>query len=337
MVDKHIDELFEAVGKNDAGKVKALITGGVDVNAREKGDNTYPMHWAAAAGSIEIVRLLADAGGDVIGTGDDHDLGVIGWATCWYGCDDDAHRAVADFLISRGARHHIFSAIAIDSADEVRRIVASDPSALNKRMSRNENHQTPLQFAVRMNRPDMVALLMQLGADPLAVDGDGQSAAAYATSKNIDRPVMESIHRMTKAELVSAERGNRPSRSGALDLIAALTLSDWDTASRLVHDNTGLLDRGGALHLLAKRNDPLAVKWMLDKGADPNARWSHWGADVTPLHMAALSGSADVARLLVKAGADSTIRDSQHDSDALGWAEFFGNLEIRQLLTEARD
>lgn len=337
MPDNNIDELFEAVGKNDVEKVKELIARGVDVNAREKGDNTYPMHWAAAAGSIEIVRLLADAGGDVIGSGDDHELEVIGWATCWYGCDDDAHRAVADFLLSRGARHHIFSAIAIDSADEVRRIVASDPSAINKRMSRNENHQTPLQFAVRMNRPDMVALLMQLGADPLAVDGDGQTAPAYATSKNVDRPVMEAIHRMTKAELVSAERGNRPSRSGVLDLIAALSLSDWDTASRLVHDNAELLARGGALHLLAKRNDPLAVKWMLDSGADPSALWSHWGADVTPLHLAALSGSTDVARLLLKAGADATIRDSQHNSDALGWAEFFGNLELRQVLAGAKD
>src|SRR5438132_7474913 len=42
---------------------------------------------------------------------------------------------------SRGARHHIFSAIAMNLADEVRRIVAEDPSALNRRQSRNENHR----------------------------------------------------------------------------------------------------------------------------------------------------------------------------------------------------
>ena len=40
-------------------------------------------------------------------------------------------------------------------------------------MSRNENHQLPLHFAVRMNRPEMVSLLLELGADPLAVDGSG--------------------------------------------------------------------------------------------------------------------------------------------------------------------
>jgi hypothetical protein len=89
-----------------------------------------------------MVRKLADAGGDVIGEGDDHAGGVIGWACCWEDCSDDSHRAVVDFLISRGARHHIFSAVAMDLADEVRRIVAADPSTLNQRQSRNENNRT---------------------------------------------------------------------------------------------------------------------------------------------------------------------------------------------------
>src|SRR5947209_2251676 len=116
---------------------------------------------------------------------------VIGWASCWDGCNDAAHRAVVDFLVSHGARHHIFSAIGLDLADEVRRIVAEDPSALNRRLSRNENHQAPLHFAVRMKRPAMVALLLELGADPLAVDGSGVHAAVYAMAPDTDRPLME--------------------------------------------------------------------------------------------------------------------------------------------------
>jgi ankyrin repeat protein len=308
-----------------------LLSRGLDVNAREKGDNTCAMHWAAAAGHLDVVRRLADAGGDIVGTGDDHELEVIGWATCWDGCDDDTHHAVANFLISRGAQHHIFSAIAMNLSDEVRRIVTANPSALNRRMSRNENNQTPLHFAVRMNRPAMVPLLLDLGADPLAVDGGGQSVASYPSVEDVDMPVMEAIHAMTLAELTSADRGHRPSRGSVLDLVAALSLGDWRSAERLVRDSPGILD-GGTLHLMAKRNDVPAVKWLLGHGADPNAVWAHWDADVTALHMTAFSDGVEVASLLLGAGADPRIRDSKHDSDAIGWAEHFERRELRRIL-----
>ena len=146
---KPYDQTLLHLGANHLTVVNVLLDHGLDVNARERGDNTYAMHWAAAAGNLDVVRRLADAGGDVIGHGDDHEMEVIGWASCWDGTHDAAHRAVVDFLISRGAKHHIFSAVALNLADEVRRIVKENPSALNRRLSRNENNQTPLQFAVR--------------------------------------------------------------------------------------------------------------------------------------------------------------------------------------------
>jgi ankyrin repeat protein len=313
--------------------VDLLLGRGLDVNTREQGDNTYAMHWAAAGGHLDVVQRLADAGGDVVGQGDDHELEVIGWATCWDECDDDAHRGVADFLVSRGARHHIFSAIAMNRADEVRRIVAADPSALNRRQSRNENHRTPLHFAVLKNRQEMISLLIELGADPLAVDGSGQSVAVYATAPDTDRRVMEKIRAMTSAELTSAVRGHRPPRGGSIDLVALLAAGEWGTAEQLLRVNTGLIEpSGGVLHVMAKRNDVAAVKWLLDHGADPNGRWAHWDADVTPLHLAAGWGHPEVVRLLLAAGADPAIRDSKHDGDAIGWAEFFRQAEIVQIL-----
>ena len=143
--------------------VDLLLERGLDVNTREKGDNTYAMHWAAAAGHLEVVRLSPIGGSDVVGHGDDHALEVIGWATCWEGCNDARHRAVADLLVNRGARHHIFSAIALNLEDEVRRIVSADGVALNRRMSllREPSTTAPLR------RPDEPA------GHGGAVDGSG--------------------------------------------------------------------------------------------------------------------------------------------------------------------
>jgi ankyrin repeat protein len=324
--------LHTAAHNGHLAAVDLLLNRGLDVNTREKGDNSYAMHWAAAAGHLDVVRRLADAGGDVVGHGDDHALEVIGWATCW----DVSHDGVADFLVSRGARHHIFSAISMNLADEVRRIVANDPSALNSRMSRNEDHRTPLHYAVLRNRPAMVSLLLDLGADPLAVDGSGQPVAMYGTTPDTDRKVMEKIREMTSSELVSAVRGHRPPRGGMLDLVAILSLGEWETAEVLIRESPGLFGGGGAstgvLHLMAKRNDAAAVKWLLDHGADVNGRWAHWDTEATPLHLAASQGHAEIVRMLLAAGADPGIRDSKHDSDALGWADYFGRPEIVRIL-----
>ncbi len=325
--------LFPAAQSGSIESVDFLLARGLDVNYRERGDNTYAMHWVAAQGNLEMVRKLADAGGDVIGEGDDHAGGVIGWASCWEGCNDARHRAVVDFLISRGARHHIFSAVALDLADEVRRIVTADPSALNRRQSRNENHRTPLQFAVAMNLSRMVELLVTLGADPLAVDGGGMPVAVYAADPEIDLPVMKRIHEMTLAEMDSATRGRRQLSAGMLDLVAAAAIRDWNTASTLATAHPQLIDKG-ALHLSAKRGDATAVKWLLEQGANANALWAHWDADVTPLHLAAAQGHTEVVRLLLHAGADRRIRDTKHEADALGWAEYFKKPEIVQMLKE---
>ena len=301
--------LHAAAHQGPAEAVDLLLRRGLAPDLRESGDNTYPMHWAAAAGRLDLVRRLADAGCEVTGAGDDHQLEIIGWASCWDGCDDEAHRAVVDFLVSRGARHHIFSAIALGLDLEVRRIATADPSQLERQMSRNEVYQRPLQFAVRMDRPTMVSLLLDLGADPFGTDGDGYPAAAYARTRDIDLPILRRTIR------------SRP------DLVAAAALGRWDLAETLLHERDA-----GALHLMAKRGDVVAIRWLLAHGADPNARWAHWSAEVTPLHLAVLGNHPDAARALLEGGADPAIRDSEHDSDPRGWAEFFGRLDLVQLL-----
>src|SRR5262249_11384280 len=62
--------LHEAAKGGHADAVRLLLAHGADPNAREAGDNTYPLHWAVAHGHLDIARALLDAGGDVHGLGD---------------------------------------------------------------------------------------------------------------------------------------------------------------------------------------------------------------------------------------------------------------------------
>jgi ankyrin repeat protein len=309
--------LHAAAHKGQLAAVELLLRRGLDANLKEQGDDTYAMHWAAAAGSLDVVRRLADAGGDVIGHGDDHELEVIGWATCWEGGDDAAHRAVADFLVSRGARHHIYSAIALSLEDEVRRLVAERPAVLHKPMSRNEHFELPLQFAVRMNRERMVALLLELGVDPSRTDGVGMTTAVYAASPKVAVPVIAAL-----------------AGGGVNDLFTQLALGRMDQAERLLAETRGSTNPGNAaaLHLLSKRGDARAVRWLLEHGADPNARWNHWDSLVVPLHLAVLETHPEIVRILLDAGADPSIKDTKHDADALEWAEFFQQEEIARII-----
>jgi ankyrin repeat protein len=171
--------LHEAAKHGQTDAAALLLQHGADPNAREAGDNTSPLHWAAARGDVPTMRLLLDAGGDVHGFGADHAGDVIGWGTFLAEPGKDV-RAVADFLVSRGARHSIFSAMSVGDLDLVRAVVEDSPDALDRRLSRFEDEMTPLHLAVHQRRDDMLDLLIELGADLDAVDVHGQTPLSRA-------------------------------------------------------------------------------------------------------------------------------------------------------------
>lgn len=172
--------LHIAAGKGHLDCVNVLLRRGFDVTTRDKFDNASALHWAAQFGTVAVIERLVDAGADIDGEGDAHEVGVIGWATCFR----EIRREAADYLLARGAKPTIFSAVALDRADLVRRLVADDPALLRSRkMSRFEHHRTPLHLAVLKNRPAMVRLLLELGADASAKDGRGYTPLNLATAK----------------------------------------------------------------------------------------------------------------------------------------------------------
>jgi ankyrin repeat protein len=191
--------LHSAAKGGHLGAVRLLLEHGADPNAREAGDNTSALHWGAAHGHLEIVRALLDAGGDVHGIGDVHELDVIGWATVFRAPGDDpsrmdeSRRDLVSLLLERGARHHIFSAMSVGALDLIQELVEQNPEALDRRMSRFEQGQTPLHFAINRKRSDILDLLIELGANLEAEDISGQTALAVAMLRG-DREAMSRLH-----------------------------------------------------------------------------------------------------------------------------------------------
>ena len=217
--------LHLAVAHLDA--VRLLLEHGADPNAREAGDNATPLHFAGGAGGVEVVRALLDAGADVHGVGDAHQLEVIGWATCF---GPTIPTDVLDLLVERGARHHIFSAIACHDREAITRVVADDPAALSRRLSRTENRQTVLHYVIAP--PDgllgggfrtgphyaMLDLLIELGADLDAVDDKGRTPLALAMLRGDERA-------MRRLKAAGATEPTQPAGGDFVTRIAALASS----------------------------------------------------------------------------------------------------------------
>lgn len=83
--------------------------------------------------------------------------------------------------------------------------------------------------------------------------------------------------------------------------------------------NTRSDDGASALHLALRYPD--AVRLLLERGADPNARDT--GDNALPLHFAAAGAPIETVQLLVDAGSDVLGAGDAHALDVIGWVACF--------------
>lgn len=315
---KKATALHLAVLRNQHDAVRFLIERGANLNRRDFPDNAAPLHFAAAHGNLETIKLLVEAGADVDAKGDDYEVGVLGWATCFRQVRED----VAAYLLAHGAQLNLWTSIALDRADELRAMLAREPSLLGARMTRNQHRRTPLHHAAAKNRARIVRLLIELGADPNATDATGAGALTTAAQENADAPIV--------ADLLAA--------GARLEFLTAVNLGRYGEAEAMLRDDPARIGPDGrdtiALHLAVNKKNLPSIQWLIAHGVAVSAKRPMWDCNHTALHMTIENGAIEIARLLLDAGADPNVRDDKFDATALGWAEYFGRDDFATLIRD---
>jgi ankyrin repeat protein len=314
--------------------VNLLLRRGADPNIRDEGDNAYPLHFVAERLELPTAQRLIEHGADPVGEGDVHELGVIGWATCFDPVallhitaeERDAKReAMVSHLLAHGGRHNIFSAVAMDALDDIRRLVAEDRTELDRPMDQTNHRRRPLHLAALKGRRGALAVLLDLGADIEATDAAGltplDQAALVGDSVAVDRLL---------------------DRGAALRLPSAFAL-DRDI-ERLLAAEPDAVKPGGRWARLtvraAEQSNIRMLELLIAHGADVNAT-DATGTSVdgtvgySALHAAAFRGNRDAVELLLRHGASVTARDGRYGGTPADWANYAGHAEIAALLETA--
>ncbi len=278
-------DLYALVGSGDMAGLRELLKSREFLNQPdERGE--YPLHIAAARDDVPIAEFLIAMGATV-------DSKNREGKTPLKVALDAGQDAVAGALANRGANLYIKDGSGADPLEAaIRR-----PSALRAVLTRaNVNAQdatgrTPLHRAVRAADPEALAVVLALAPQMNLKDAEGKTPLDEAFL----RPQFVESARMAET---LAQRG------------AAGTLEEFAWFERCARDGdfeARRFDDGNApLHEAVSRNQRGFVQFLLEKGADPDAKNAAGNA---PLHMAARLGLLDCARLLLSGGADPNPKD----------------------------
>ena len=261
-------ELIAAAKKADTAAVRTLLNQGANVNARY-GDGTTALHWAVYRGNREAADLLIRSGAMVNAVTD------IGITPLWVACSNAGTPLIAR-LLEAGADPNIapptngsplMVASRTGNAEAVRLLIAHRADVNAKEAERG---QTALMWAVAERHPDVVRELLAAGAD------------VHARSKTSSRYVLMCCQDFQG----DSEGGDYTPEGGFTPLLFAARVGDIESATRLLAAGANIEDTAptglSALALAAHSDQGVFAKFLLEKGANPNAD----GAGYTPLHAA---------------------------------------------------
>ena len=311
---------------------------GSAVNVVDAYTGFTPLMGAIGSNREEVVEKLIELGADVDYIGDD-----------------------------RVGRPLMF-AVQVGHTNIVRKLLDSNAD-IDRFAMVGKRRYTAVMYATKHGRTEVVALLIEKGANLCLTDDEGRNVLAHAVGEGC----LEIVKQLCKTDgkdgfidstdcdgrtplmcavdtddaeiaiveklLESGANVNEPDCVGRTPLIAATERGRSDIVKRLLKKKTLVIDRFDrdgwtALMFAVKRGDLDIVRELLKHKADPNRHDHHEG--VTPLIIAAQLGREDIVEELIRCGADPLHTDGTNRT-ACDWASKKQHRRTIVLLQQARE
>lgn len=259
--------------------------------------DTPPIRFAVQAGHPDAVRILLDAGALNADTGDaGNSLIQI--------AQERGHDEIARLLLNevrkRGSPiappedHPIHLAAGRDDPRRVRDLLEEDATLVNRR---DRNGRTPLHRAAWCSAHEVIALLLDCGADPNATDSAGVQPIDLAIWNWNTRTTGD--FRIARLLL---------SAGCAYDLTIAAAFGDLDRVTALLNQNPACIrdarpnGKRALSAAIAFGHREIALL-LLDRGVDPSLPESDAPGGAS-LHYASRAGDRELVELLLARGVD---------------------------------
>ena len=307
------DNFYGAIRTNDLSRLQGMLKDGADANTKDDHGVT-PLMYAAAAGSVDAMKLLLDKGADAKA------VNMFGSTALMWSVTDIAK---VRLLLDHGA----------------------DVKAVSKQ------GRTALQLAAMSDHSaDIVRLLLAKGADPNAVDGMKMTTLTAATLGNdletVRQLVQAGVDVNAAGDLMAADAivGESPLLNAAFNgnlaevkllLAKGANVNGASSRDKLFQVKNGSILLGGItpLAMAAAYGPAEVVKTLLDAGASVAA------TDVrgmTPLMLAVATDrqNPEIIRMLLAKGVDVNAKSKMGET-ALDWSRKIGKPAVVAMLEKA--